>query len=572
MSKFNRKNVVLKGRIKKVMPVTDTVNRAGGSAYKESAELQLASYLLTSFCNDTYFGTTSDITGPILNLLPSLRNPEVAAQAIVYARNEYGMRSSTHQMTCALAQAMHLAGKSGNEWFRPFVRTAISRVDDITEILACWEALAEKAIPNALKRGLRDAFGKFDAYQLGKYRSENGAISLVDAVRLLHPCPTRRNGVVRVSKSDWMRATGKPEPVEDCELTLDPFTALVYGLLKADTRQSKLVTATPGVKSKSERAELRKEVLIDQIRAGRIGHFELLKNLGGYLRDAPEVIDEAVARLTDPDEIRGSRVMPFRYLDAYRAVETLYKNVEGYRKALLGISQALDVSCGNIKLKGKTLVVVDVSGSMEHPVRASKEDEERARLRGTKALSRKSAGALFGAIAAKAGLADLMVFATDAEYVSYNPADSAISIAEKISALKGCPDDSVWRGLRTHNHGTNFNAIFHRADKKYDRIVIFSDMQGWMGNKTRGWANQFEHLHGDFGAPRESLARYCDTYKSIPWIYSCDLAGYGTLMFPENGSKVITLAGYSEKLFDLMAVAEQEPNVLLERIKAVKLK
>ena len=48
-------------------------------------------------------------------------------------------------------------------------------------------------MPNSLKRGIRDAFDKFDGYQLAKYRGEGRTVKLVDVVNLVHPKPTDRN-------------------------------------------------------------------------------------------------------------------------------------------------------------------------------------------------------------------------------------------------------------------------------------------------------------------------------------------------------------------------------------------
>ena len=59
-------------------------------------------------------------------------------------------------------------------------------------------------------------------------------------------------------------------------------------------------------------------------------------------------------------------------------------------------------------------------------------------------------------------------------------------------------------------------------------------MQGWIG------------YHNPSNA--------CNIYKAKtganPFIYSFDLAGYGTLQFPEH--QVFCLAGFSEKVFDLI--------------------
>ena len=106
--------------------------------------------------------------------------------------------------------------------------------------------------------------------------------------------------------------------------------------------------------------------------------------------------------------------------------------------------------------------------------------------------------------------------------------------------------------------GTNFNSVFDRARKAYGRIVILSDMQGWLaGGYKIG------------GAPTEAFARYRRRTGADPQVYSFDLQGYGTLMFPERN--VYALAGFSEKVFDVMAMLERDREALVHEIEAVQL-
>jgi hypothetical protein len=131
-----------------------------------------------------------------------------------------------------------------------------------------------------------------------------------------------------------------------------------------------------------------------------------------------------------------------------------------------------------------------------------------------------------------------MVFSNDASYVTLNRRDSTLTAAKSIPFAAG---------------GTNFNAIFDRANRAYDRIVILSDMQGWIGG----------------GAPVEPFAAYQKRHQVSPRVFSFDLQGYGTLQFPQAG--VYCLAGWSERVFDIMQKLDRDPDALVREVEAVPL-
>ena len=179
MAKFNIKSAVDQ----------KVINLADGQAHTQSPELEFATLLLTSFVEDKFYESKADTLDRVSALLDDNVDPEFAAKAAVYARNQFNMRSISHVVGAELAQRV-----KGTQWMRPFVKNVIVRVDDMLEILAYYEGkYGRRPVPNALKRGMRDALGKFDGYQLAKYRGEGREISLVDVVNLVHPQPTDRN-------------------------------------------------------------------------------------------------------------------------------------------------------------------------------------------------------------------------------------------------------------------------------------------------------------------------------------------------------------------------------------------
>jgi 60 kDa SS-A/Ro ribonucleoprotein len=492
MGKFNSPTLsrprVIDGR-------TKTVNLAGGEAYQESPKLELASLLLTSMVQDQFYRSEGDqLTrlGELVDQVP----PTFAAKAAVFARNEYGMRSITHALAGELA-----ARVKGQPWAKDFYAAVVRRPDDITEILSYYLSRNGKPLPNSLKKGLARAFGKFDGYQLAKYRGEGNGLSLVDAVNLVHPRPTDKNAAA--------------------------LSQLVNGTLRlaqTDTWESALSAAGSSASAKAEAWE-------QLLRERKIGYFALLRNLRNIEEQAPGWIPVAAELLQDENLIRKSLVLPFRFTTALDQVTDT--------RLIQAINGAVDISLANVPtFDGSSLIVIDHSGSMGGPYAYYGGRREAVNWN-----SNQLKGDLFAAALFKANSADVMVFGTDAGYVQgLNPSDSTLTVAKQI-AFTDPPG----------GHGTNFPAIFGRAKKGYDRIVIFSDMQGWIGYDT----------------PEVAHRAYRDRWSADPFIYSFDLAGYGTLQFPEP--KVFALAGFSEKTFDVMKALEADRQALVHKIEAVQL-
>lgn len=480
-------------RFNQPSPGTKTTNLAGGEAYAEQPELEFVSTLLTSFVSDQYYRSADQTIERIKELLKSI-DPQFAAKAAIYARNEFGMRSITH----VVAGELGIKAK-GDPWKRRFYNRVVHRVDDITEILSYYLHAYGKPIPNSMKRGLADSFSKFDEYQLAKYRAEKKTISLVDAVNLLRPKPTDKNA--------------------------EALAKLVKGELKSTgTWESELTKAGQEAESEEDKQERKRESWEKLVRERKIGYFALLRNLRNIIQDAPEVTDEAVAMLTDEHLIRRSLVLPFRF---QTALEELSKvGLAQSIKILIGLNKALELSLANVpRLEGQTLVVLDESGSMGgRPIEI---------------------GALFAAVLLKTNNALLMLFSDDARYKIINPLDSIGSIVKDIKS-----------DLRMA--GTDFHSIFTTANQPYDRFIILSDMQGWRGDDYYG-----------YGAPTKALAEYRSKTGADPIIYSFNLQDYGTIMFPERN--VYAIAGFSEKIFDVMKVLEQDKRALINKINEVEI-
>ena len=294
---------------------------------------------------------------------------------------------------------------------------------------------------------------------------------------------------------------------------------LIDGELKSSgTWESKLSQAGQEASSKEELAEMKADAWRELITERKIGYFALLRNLRNILSQAPELVTLACELLVDENMISKSRVLPFRFKTAYDEIMKLDSS-KTTREVVMALDKALDLSVKNVPVfDGETLVVIDTSGSM-----SGKPSE---------------IASLFGAILAKSNNCDVMTFDTTARYETYRPNDSVMSIRDSFKFRGG---------------GTNLHNIFKVANKSYENIIILSDFQGWIGHYT----------------PTKVYQEYKKTFNCNPYLFSFDLAGLGTLSFPENN--VFCLAGFSDKVFDVIKLLKEDKKALVNRINSISL-
>ncbi|MEO0414301.1 MAG: TROVE domain-containing protein [Verrucomicrobiota bacterium] len=473
-------------------------NRAGGRAHKESLKLELVSMLLTSMLKDHYYESANGSVTRLAKLVNDIGDKKFVAKAALFARKEAGMRSVSHLVAGEIAHSV-----KGEQWTKSFIERVIHRPDDVIEILAYCLAVYGRPLPNSLKKGLGKALANFDDYQLAKYRKTSGALKLVDAVNLLHPPHTE--------------ALGK----------------LVDGSLSpANTWETRMTQAGQQGGNDVHKTELKADVWIDLVKNRKIGYFALLRNLKNILEQAPQLVDDAVAMLTDERFIKKSLVMPFRYRTALDRIEEVqvpsaWKRMVSLsfaaekQKVIRALNRAVEISLANVPVfDGRTLIALDCSGSMiGQPMKI---------------------GSLFASVLMKSNQADLMLFDESARYTSFNIDDTTLSLAKQIEKK------AIWGG-------TDFHCIFDKANQAYDRVIILSDMQAWKGYWT----------------PHAAVDRYVKKFGQRPKIYSFDLAGLGTLQFPEKD--VYALAGFSDKTMETLRFLEEDKRALIKKIEAIDL-
>jgi len=485
-----------------------TVNQAGGEAFAKSPKLEVATLLLASFVQDQFYRSASD---QLKRLVPLIQQagPEFSAKAAVYARREFGMRSITHAMAAEVAKA-----STREPWLKDFFAAVVYRPDDITEILSYYtarygtgEPKRFRKAPRAFIRGLARAFDRFDTYQLAKYRGEGKSLSLADAMNLLHPTPTEKNRTALAAL-----AGGKLKSTSTWESALTQ-----AGQVQAEVPEQKLAAV----------AEAKKQAWLDLLKDDKLGSLALLRNLRNILEQSPEALPAALAQLQDAQRIRHGKVMPFQYATAYQ--EFAGKPGKEVQEVMGALSNAATIACANVPAyDGRCLVALDMSGSMSGKPYAI--------------------GSLFACVMVLAWKADLMLFSSQGKWAVLTPGTPLLVAAD---ALKH----------QFSGGGTNYAPIFG-THRPYDRIVILSDGEAWMG-----------HVAANRHLKEYRAARYIvDGVESKvdPQVFWFDLAGGGTMQFPERNCYVI--GGFSEKVFDLLGKLGEDPQLLVNTIEALDFK
>lgn len=304
-----------------------TVNNEGAIAYSMSDKEKLVTQVLTSFFNENKF--YGDNSQDILNTVRNVIKNEAAfvANLCIFARKEMHLRTISHVLVSELAKSTE-----GKEYVRRSLNEIIERPDDMTEVLAYYINTYGKPIPNSIKKGLADSFGKFDEYQLAKYNRKN-AVKLKDILCLVHP-----KAKDEIQNDLWKRL------LEDRLET--PVTWETELSLKGNTKEVW-------------------ERLIDE---NRLGYMAMMRNLRNIIKSGASNMDKVYEYLTDEERVLKNKQLPFRYYSAYKV---LRNEGIGTSKIYDALEIAIKISTKNIdRLPGKTLIAADVSGSMNFPVSA----------------------------------------------------------------------------------------------------------------------------------------------------------------------------------------------------------
>ncbi len=432
-------------------------------------------------------------------------DPEFLLRLAAYTRNQMKLRTAPMAI---LVEA--LLQNKGNQKVYDMVRKygwkVIQRADEFAEIIAYYISVKGQigtgtpkanSLPKTLKTLINNMLlsDKFTEYNIIKNDKNNSSIKLRDVLRITHPHPKDDK------TSEFFRKIVKQESFAD--IADETWEGIISKEGSSTESWTKASTVMP--------------------------IFATVRNLRNLL-DNDVILTEVITKLQNPETVKKSRMLPFRFYQAYNEVKSRNLQLDVALEESIRLATLNNIP----HFDGVTAVFVDVSGSMT------------SNLNNKSKMSYMEIGALFGAVMRKSHK-DILLFGFDDQIypINTNMSDSIFYTMNKILQ---------------HNGGATY------ADKcikmlidggiKVDRILFFSDQQNYSSS-----------YYSTTGATIQQLLQlYRTVINPNTVLYDIDLSGYGTVSFDPNNPKNVIMAGWSERIFDLMQVVDETSKLNIRNV------
>ncbi|HEY8464276.1 MAG TPA: TROVE domain-containing protein [Bacillota bacterium] len=466
-------------------PVPEIKNRDGYPAYKRSLEEQYLQTLLTNTLGNTFYAAKDGLLQEAGSLHDQMirQDAEFVAKALPFARQKGYLRLQPIFGLAKLAEV-------NKDLFKQIFPKVILIPPDLQDFMTILEGSGQgqggRAIKNTVARWLNENISEYWAI---KYNGQGRGFSLADIIQTTHPVPaTDFNGKLfkYLISGEWGSEAGKVYAYKQ--------------LKKAQTIEDRIRWIREG--------QLPHEVVTGVCKmtpelwnalVPEMPLFALLRNLNtldraGVLETNRRLIE---AKLTDRAILGKSKILPFRFLNAFNAVE------KGWVKDAL--RQAVELTFANLpEIPGKTAVFLDISGSMQG---------EYLRIGSVFAL------ALFKKTK---GNGIFRLFDTAVYDPKASLHDSILTQAERITAKGGTDTGAPVRSLQT----------------KVDNIIIITDEQQNTGSPFY-----------------KELVKYRKKFNAATKAFVIDLAPYRSGMVPPSDPLSYYIYGWSDQVLQYISFA-----------------
>ena len=368
----------------------------GGPAKRVTPELALRRSVLACLLWESQFYEDGvAIAGRIAELVPKVAPESVAALA-VEAREKMKLRHAPLLLVREMARH-----KTHRALVAETLTRVVQRADELAEFVTIYWSAGKAPLSAQVKKGLAAAFTKFDEYALAKY-NRPGPVKLRDVLFLSH---------------------AKPLDAAQAEL----WKRLVEGKLTTPDTWEVALSAGADKREAWERL----------LRERKLGALAVLRNLRN-MKDA-KVSEELV--LDGLRTLNTARVLPFRFIAAARHAPQWEAELE---------QAMLKSMTEQPKLAGKTVLLVDVSGSMDERLSARSDMQRNDAAYGLAILLRE--------------IAEKVKVFTFSDYLVEVPARRGFALRDALNHSQA-------------HSGTYLGRALDSLREDYDRLIVITDEQ-----------------------------------------------------------------------------------------------
>lgn len=492
-------------------------NYEGAKAYTMTPETELYATVVTASLSNTFYQTANDRIARISELIAQ-NDAGFVARLAVYARTQMNMRSVPLVLAIELAKQ-----NSGNSIVSKTVNGVVKRADEITELLAYYQAANKREgikklskLSKQVQKGLAGSFNAFDEYQFAKYDRDT-AVKLRDALFLVHP-KAKDDAQQQLFNKIATNALAVPYTWET-ELS-------ALGQLAFDSPAQKAAALTA-----------KWEELID---SNKVGYMATMRNLRNILQAnvSYKHMEKVCNYLSSETAVANSKQLPFRFLAAYREVRQVQSTYT--TMVLNALEDAIAASAANIrgfKENTSVLIACDVSGSMQQVP-----------------------------VSAKSSICAYDIGLVLAMLMQHKCKRVMTGMFGETWKVVGMPSKNILANVQEFykregevGYATNGHLVIDyllEKNLKMDKIMLFTDCQLWDSRQV--------------GA---SLQKSWKAYKEkcpAAQLYLFDLVGYGKTPIDIRQNDVHLIAGWSDKVFDVLQAIE-EGATAVDKIKEITL-
>ncbi|MBS1796507.1 MAG: TROVE domain-containing protein [Acidobacteria bacterium] len=485
-------------------PKADTVNEAGGNAYKLEPKAALAQYAATGCFSHTFYADAAAQLDKVLALAREL-DAEFVAKTAVYAREKGFMKD----MPALLVAVLSTRDKALFE--RVFARVIDNgkMLRNFVQIMRSG-AVGRKSLGSLPKRKVREWFESRPAENIFK-QSVGASPSFADILKMVHPKPGEPE---KEALYGWF--IGR-------EFDADRLPELVRRFERFKAGETTEVPAVPFQMLTALPLATREWTAI-----ARTAPWQMTRmNLNTFERhgvfETAEMVETIAARLRDREAVKRAKVFPYQLLSAYTAAS---QNRAIPRAITEALQDAMEIATENVPaIDGKVFVFPDVSGSMSSPVTGHRNGA-------TSAVRCIDVAALVAsALLRKNPTAEILPFETGVVELALNPRDSVMTNAAKLAQIGG--------------GGTNCSAPLarlNRAGTKADLLVYVSDNESWIDSQ-RSWNSGTETMRqwNEFKTRNPDAQLVC-----------IDIQPYAHTQAAERAD-ILNVGGFSDQVFTLLA-------------------